>query len=184
MSRSLSADDVFQAVAIVVMSIAAAVIYGILHDQVTARVCIEYFTVGHPDLGHPETFHSNNPTVIGIAWGFVATWWVGFMLGVPLAIAARAGSWPKRSARSLVRPIAILMAVNAVCAFIAGIAGWIAASRGVSAEVVSFLPLEKRVPFIAVWYAHQSSYAVGFIGGVIVLTLVFYWRVKAGSGRS
>ncbi|HKD35732.1 MAG TPA: hypothetical protein VKB78_03000 [Pirellulales bacterium] len=184
MRQSLSANDVFQVIAIVVMSILAAVIYGILHDQVTARICIEYFTIGHPDLGRPEIFHSNNPTVIGIAWGFVATWWVGLMLGVPLAIAARAGRWPKRTARSLVRPIAMLMAVNAVCAFIAGFAGWIAASRGANAEVVSFLSPEKRVPFIAVWYAHQSSYAVGFIGGVIVLSLIFYWRVKAGSRRS
>jgi hypothetical protein len=172
MCQSLSADDVMQVIAIVVMSILAAVIYGILHDQVTARVCIEYFTVGHPDLGRPEVFHSSNPTVIGIAWGIVATWWVGFMLGVPLAVVARAGSRPKRSARSLVRPIAILMAVNAVCALIAGTAGWIAVSRGGSAGIAHFLPPETQAPFIADWYAHQSSYSVGFIGGLIVLALV------------
>jgi hypothetical protein len=31
---------------IVVLCIVAAIAYGILHDQVTARVCVEYFTIG------------------------------------------------------------------------------------------------------------------------------------------
>jgi len=30
------------------LCIVAAVIYGILHDQATARVCVEYFSVAHP----------------------------------------------------------------------------------------------------------------------------------------
>ncbi len=33
-----------QAVSIAALCIAAAVVSGILHDQVTARVCIEHFT--------------------------------------------------------------------------------------------------------------------------------------------
>jgi hypothetical protein len=171
-----------QLLAIVLMSILAAVIYGILHDQVTARICIEYFTVGHPDLGRPEIFHSSNPTVIGIAWGIVATWWVGLMLGVPLAIVARAGSWPKRSARSLVRPTLILMAVNAVCALIAGTAGWIAASRGwvfLVGVLELVLPPEKHIPFIADLWAHLSSYGIGFVGGLVLLALVFRSRIEA-----
>ena len=39
-----------QAVLIFLLSIAAAVTYGIVHDQVTARVCVEYFTIGHPSI--------------------------------------------------------------------------------------------------------------------------------------
>jgi hypothetical protein len=37
-----------QAIAIILLSIASAVGYGIVHDQITARICIEYFTIGHP----------------------------------------------------------------------------------------------------------------------------------------
>lgn len=33
---------------IVLLCIVAAIVYGILHDQVTARVCAEYFAIGHP----------------------------------------------------------------------------------------------------------------------------------------
>lgn len=53
---------------IVCTCMASAVIYGILQDQITVRLCIEYFTVGHfPILG------DQHPTILAILWGFVAT---------------------------------------------------------------------------------------------------------------
>src|SRR5215213_7445568 len=107
-----------RSVVIVAFCVAAAVAYGILHDQVTARVCLEYFTIGHPPV-----FPTESPTLLGIGWGVIATWWVGLLLGVPLAVSARAGGRPKRDARSLVRPILGLMVVMGVCATLAGIAG-------------------------------------------------------------
>src|SRR5438046_4370100 len=101
-----------QSIGIVLMCIVTAVAYGIAHDQVTARVCVEYFTVGHPPI-----FRTEDPTLLGLGWGVIATWWVGVLLGVPLAIFARAGTRPKRSARSLVRPLAWLLVVKAGCSF-------------------------------------------------------------------
>jgi hypothetical protein len=109
-----------QPVLIVLLCVAAAVTYGIVHDQITARVCVEYFTIGHPPMIGTE-----DPTLLGLGWGIIATWWVGALLGVPLAIVARAGSRPKRSAASLVRPLLWLMAVAAATALLAGIgASW------------------------------------------------------------
>ena len=67
---------------ILLLCVDAAVVYGILHDSVTARVCVEYFTVGHPPV-----FDTDSPTLLAFGWGFIATWWVGFILGI-LAIAA------------------------------------------------------------------------------------------------
>jgi hypothetical protein len=83
-----------QWLAIVALSILACVAYGIMHDQVTARICVEYFTIGHPPV-----FGTESPTLLGIGWGIIATWWVGVILGVPLATAARIGGRPQRSAR-------------------------------------------------------------------------------------
>jgi hypothetical protein len=37
---------------ILLLSVAAAVLYGILQDQVTARICVEYFTVGWVTTSH------------------------------------------------------------------------------------------------------------------------------------
>jgi hypothetical protein len=89
-----------QVIAIITLCIGMAVVCGILHDQVTARVCVEYFTIGHPPL-----FDTDSPTLLGLGWGIIATWWVGAVMGYALALSARAGRRPKRGVRSLVRPI-------------------------------------------------------------------------------
>jgi hypothetical protein len=72
---------------IVLFSLGCALLYGIVHDQVTARVCVEYFTVGHPSL-----LGLRDPTVLGIVWGIIATWWVGLALGLLLAASSCSGS--------------------------------------------------------------------------------------------
>src|SRR6185295_13945122 len=115
-----------QIIAIVLLCVAAAVVYGILHDQVTARICVEYFTIGHPPV-----FNTDDPSLLALGWGVIATWWVGVILGIPLALAAQLGSNPKRSARSLIRPLIILMAISALCAAIAGTIGAMLARSGV-----------------------------------------------------
>jgi hypothetical protein len=164
-----------RSVAIVALCIASAVIYGILHDQVTARVCVEYFTIGHPRVFPPES-----PTLLGIGWGVIATWWVGLLLGVPLAVAARAGRRPKRGIRPLVRPIIGLLIVMGICATLAGLAGY---ALGRSGSIYLLEPLASRVPadrhdrFLADLWAHSASYLVGLLGSVVVVVSV--WRSRA-----
>src|SRR5437762_268271 len=109
---------------IVGLGILAAVSYGIIHDQITARVCVEYFTIGHPPL-----IPSTSPTLLALAWGVVATWWVGLPLGFTLASAARLGHRPKLLAAQLTPLILRLLATMAAVALFAGIVGYILASR-------------------------------------------------------
>lgn len=173
-SSSSSDKDRVQSLAIVLMCVIAAVCYGIIHNQITVRVCIEYFTVGHPPI-----FDTTDPTLLGIGWGMIATWWVGLLLGIPLAVVARIGSRPKRSVGSLVRPIAWLLAIMMVCALIAGTIGWWLASRGavfLVGPVAHELPPDRHVPFLANLWAHVTSYLVGLIGGLVVIWLV--WRSR------
>jgi hypothetical protein len=99
-------------------------VYGIVHDQVTARVCIEYFTIGHPPV-----FNTTSPTLLALGWGVIATWWVGLPLGLALAFAARTGKLSQRDARSLLRPIGLLLAGMAISALVAGVIGASLASR-------------------------------------------------------
>jgi hypothetical protein len=158
------------------MCVAATVCYGILHHQITARVCVEYFTIGHPPV-----FATDNPTLLGIGWGIIATWWVGLLLGVPLAIAARAGKRPKRSAASLVRPVLCLLAVSAACALVAGIIGFVLAHSGVATftdSIPSRVPADRRVAFVADGWAHAASYLVGFVGGLCLIGYVWVSRGK------
>lgn len=155
-----------ESIRILFLSVAASILYGILHDQVTARVCVEYFTIGHPPI-----FHTESPTLLAFGWGILATWWVGVMLGIPLALCARAGDRPALTAKELVRPIAILLGCMATLALAAGIGGYLAARSGLFAlppEALQRLPAEKHAAFIADFAAHLASYASGFAGGIVL----------------
>ena len=166
-----------QSLVIVLMCVIAAVTYGIAHNQITARVCVEYFTVGHPPV-----FDTDDPTVLGLGWGIIATSWVGLLLGIPLAVVARAGARPKRSVGSMIRPIITLLAVMAVCALGAGIAGWFLAQSGavfLVGPIAETLPADRHVPFLADMWAHSASYLVGLAGGIVVLVLVWRSRSRA-----
>jgi hypothetical protein len=161
---------------IVLFCVCAAVAYGIAHDMVTARVCVEYFTIGHAPI-----FGTDDPTILALGWGFLATWWVGAILGVALAIAAREGSRPPRTLASLVRPVVLLMLVTGVFALVAGVIGWTTASRGGMVMLPPLhpaqdLPPETRAAFLANLWAHNASYLVGFVGGVVVCVRV--WRSR------
>ncbi len=166
-------------VEIVLICMVAAVIYGVAHDQVTARISVEYFTVGHPPV-----FKTTDPTLLGIGWGVIATWWVGLLLGLPLAVAARAGSRPKLAPRSLVPSVALLLISTAFCATAAALLGWLLARSGtlqLIGPIANRLPADRHVPFMVALWAHSTSYLVGFAGGIVVIVHVWRVRGKAAS---
>jgi hypothetical protein len=161
---------------IVLISIAAAVLYGIIHDQFTARICVEYFTVFHPTV-----FATQSPTLLGLGWGIIATWWVGAFLGVLLAVAARAGSRPKLPAGILINPIGKLLLVMAGSALISGLAGYILARKGLISPpgwVAFSLRPSAHAQFMADWWAHNASYAVGFLGGIVLCVRQYKRRIR------
>jgi len=165
-----------QVIAIVITSVLAAVSYGIIHDQVTARICVEYFTVGHPRL-----IDSDSPTVLGLFWGVVATWWVGLPLGVGLAIAARAGRRPKLTWSQLIRPIGVLLCCMFGIAILAGLIGFATASAGIFhlvERLASRIPEEKHVAFLTAGWAHSASYLAGLVGGIVLWILTWRRRGK------
>jgi hypothetical protein len=167
-----------QCFAIVGLCVLAAVTYGVLHDQVTARVCVEYFTIGHPPI-----FGTQDPTLLGLGWGVLATWWVGVLLGLPLAAAARLGRRPQRTAASLIRPVTMLMLVSAGCALVAGVVGYGMAKLGVIGlfgPVGRAIPPARHVAFLADLWAHNASYLSGFVGGGILIFRVWQRRSLAG----
>jgi hypothetical protein len=167
---------VIESLKIVGLCIVAAVIYGILHDQVTARVCVEYFTIGHPPI-----FHTDDPTLLAFGWGVIATWWMGLILSVPAVLACRAGSWPKFDAADLIRPICTLLIVMACASLLAGIAGYILANAG-SVQLMGSLARrvspEKHIAFLADGAAHLAAYGVGFFGGLVLCGWVVVRRRK------
>ena len=161
---------------IVLMCIAFCVVYGVIHDQVTARICVEYFTIGHPAI-----FATDDPTLLGLGWGFVATWWVGLLLGVPLASACRWGRWPRREPRTLWRLLFRLALFSFANAAVAGLVGWWLASRGwvqLLPPLADRVPPERHVPFLIALWAHNASYLTGFVGGFVIILLILRDRYR------
>jgi hypothetical protein len=149
---------------IIALSVAASILYGILHDQVTAHLCVEYFTIGHPRI-----FETESPTLLAFGWGVVATWWVGLALGIPLALCCCVGPAPLLGPLDLLRPVGLLLICMAGLALIAGVAGY---GSAISGRIVLLPPLADRIPperhavFLADLWAHLASYLSGFLGGI------------------
>jgi hypothetical protein len=175
-------------------AVGAAVAYGIINDQVTVRVCPEYFTQGFHrsnvrGMGLSKErqnmlLDKNNPTKIGLWWGVNATWWFGALLGVPTIAAARVGSWPKLQMEDLVKPVGVGVAGLLGTGLVAGIIGYntvknkqtlkekknMAFSQGASFDAFDF---NEKVchGYVIDAYAHKAAYAGG---AAVTLGLVGY----------
>ena len=159
---------------IIGLSIAFCIVYGVVLDQITARICVEYFTIGHPII-----IRTYDPTQLGIVWGIVATWWVGLLLGIPLSFAPQYVPAPKRNARQLVRPMLILMMFCGLSASLLGGIGFIAASNGWVFLIGDFnekVPVDRHIYFIADLWAHCASYFFGLGGGICLIVMT--WRSR------
>ena len=159
---------------IVGLCVLAACIYGILHDQVTARVCVEYFTIGHPRI-----IRSESPTLLGLVWGVVATWWFGAILGVVLGVAARAGRPPRLTAREIFSPLLVSLAVLGCAAFVVGLIGHGLATSGkvqLVGRLAERVPSDRHVAFLAVGFAHAASYLGGVAVCVVLIVRVLVRR--------
>src|SRR5690349_20050883 len=160
-----------QFLGIIVLAVVGGAAYGILHDQITVRVCLEYFTIGHPAI-----FATRSATLLAVGWGIVATWWVALPLGFSLAAAARVGTRRKWTVREVARPLVVLLASMAACALTAGIAGYVLVRFGwvsIPPWVMVSIDEARRTVFMADWFAHSASYFSGIVGAAILCAYVW-----------
>jgi hypothetical protein len=161
-----------QKVKIILLGIGAAVIYGVIHDEVTVRLSKPYFALAHPPL-----FRTDSPTLLGLYWGIAATIGVGFLLGVLLAEVSQSQGLPPVPVSRLYRPIAVLLCVTAASAVTAGRVGFELSRRSVLAlpDVwFVFLSRAEQDRFMAAWFAHGASYLIGVAGGALLIFQI--WR--------
>ena len=149
-----------------VLGMVAAAGYGMLQDQVSARLCPEYFTVFHPPI--PGL---TDPTLLGIAWGFLGAWWCGAGMGYVVGLIATLGPRPPLAPRDVARPMLVLLAVVGVVTFLTGLSVW----RHAEMFDVSFGPIvttavpegRHRELFVVACY-HFVAYATSILGGVVL----------------
>lgn len=180
-------NELIESSKIVGLSIGAAITYGIINDQFSARFCPEYFSEGFhknmrnqwrgPVMGRLKTILENtqSPTTVAIIWGTVATWWMGGLLSIPVLLASRLGSLPKLTAEDLLAPTGVALAGMGAASLLAGIQGykWATSDEGKQSihrldwvSAAGRTKEENLNKFIAAGHAHQMAYGSGAAAGL------------------
>ena len=153
--------------------VSGAVVYGVLHDLVTAHVSTPYFSEFHP----PVWGGTEKPIVLALVWGVIATWWPGLLMSIPITIAARLGREPRMGAKDLVKPLGTLLASMAICAAVAAVIGATAGRHTFDASTFGWTTGERR-RLSAVYFAHLTSYGVAFFGGFALCGWIAWRRYR------
>ena len=145
--------------------------YGIVHDQVTFSISAEYFTKLKFDQFHYADAGLGDRVFVGTI-GFLATWWVGFIVGWFLARRLL----PEQPRRRAYRQIATGFGIVITCCAVFGLAGFAYGQwRGPNADdsawrwVIEQLEVSDTWSFVRVAYIHNAGYLGGVIGLVIAL---------------
>jgi hypothetical protein len=161
----------------VLLGLGAMVGYAMVQDQVSARLCPEYFTVLHPPI--PGL---TDPTLLGISWGFLGAWWGGILLGLVAGLVATLGTRPQLTPRELVRPLLLLVGAVATVTALTGFSVWRHAEMlGVSlgSSMSDAVPPERHRGLLTVACYHLSAYATATIGGVVLCVWVWARRKRS-----
>ena len=152
-------------------------LYGALHDQLSFTIAPEYFTrFKYDQFGfEPQWFGGHRPTVAVI--GFLATWWVGALIGLFLGGTALIQPHARSMRKTIVGGVVITLSVAATCALV-GLAygsfvldgppkGWFLPAGVLDAHA-----------FLSVGSMHNASYGGGVLGLIIALTDMEWRRNK------
>jgi hypothetical protein len=149
----------------------AAILYGVVHDQVTATLSPEYFVLGKGLAGDPLTFR----------WAVAklaarASFGMGLLTGASLLVANQS----RRSARLGYRDLVLASLVPLASAVVFAVAfGAVNAFLELGATTAREFVDDDRVrPFVVVWAVHAGSYA-GALAGVIAAVVRVTVRRRA-----
>ena len=156
---------------IVFTSILLAGLYGILHDQITYTISPEYYTkfkfIQFGVLDRYSEAPIDNPRVLVAKVGFLATWWVGFWIGLVLGLVSLIHSDWKLMWYYASRAMVCTVVIALLTGFVGLFYGFkVLAKRPESDFTYWFIPenLTNFKDYIAVGSMHNFSYLGGLIG--------------------
>jgi len=165
-------------------AVAAAMLYGIINDQITVSISWEYFFYGKELAADYST--TSPPEMLWLRWeaakiGLKATWTAGLLIGVAVLFANNPRpNRPQLPYRRIYGMIPAVFAFAAVTAVVLGLAGYFGVFAAFFREIVSE-DLWRPGHFMAVWGAHLGGYIGGGLG-----TAWAVWRIlvlRNASGR-
>ena len=140
---------------LILISTFLAGFYGALHDQITFSISSEYFTVfkfdqfGFSDWGH------NTPRLTTALIGFLATWWVGLIIGIFQGFVGLIHKTSSSMLRIGMNAILITLGTAIIVALIGGITGYINTGGGDIDCCFPYEIVEKRNFKIFCWCTYS-----------------------------
>ena len=150
--------------------------YGMAQDQVSVRLCPEYFTVLHQPI--PGL---TDPTLLGLAWGFLGAAGGGVAMGYAAGVAATAGRRPRLAVRELVVPMLFLLAAVAVVTAVCGVSAYRHAeffSIRLDPALDEKVPPERHRTLFSVASYHLAAYASAIFGSVVLCAWIVRERAR------
>ncbi len=98
--------ELLQAGLLLLLGMLVTLIFNIGQQVFLVYYCPTYYT-----QYLNNDFPTNNQLLLGLDWGFFASWWIGLPLSIIFVLVARVGTWPQRSARQIL-PIALALIVG------------------------------------------------------------------------
>jgi hypothetical protein len=152
--------------------------YAAVQDQVSARLCPEYFTHFHNPI--PGL---SDPTLTGIAYGFLGAWWGGALFGYFAGITATVGKRPPLAVRQLLLPMGLAVAAVAGVSAITGGAVALYAD-GLMVEVNQYaagpVPAARRRWLLVVCCYHLAAY----VSAVVASLTCCVWIARERARRA
>lgn len=158
----------------------AVIAYAMIQDQISARLSSAYFTVGHAPISG-----LSDPTLLGLAWGFLGGFPGGILLGLALACCATLGSptpVPLPTVQRLLLLMVLSMAFASVCA--GGSAAYNAGvvSISIGEPWAQLIPTAEQRAFFIVACTHFGTYLGATIAGVSACSWLLWYRCRPKVG--
>ena len=146
--------------------------YGIVHDHITFTIGPEYFTKLKFDQFEWANLHQGDRVFVSCI-GFLATWWVGLIIGWVLARRLV----PNQDRPTVRRKILYGFKIVFVTGFVFSIGGYLyGLCRGAGADYSDWAFALRRIQIDDLWSFVRVAYIhnAGYLGGLVGLVLTFF----------
>jgi hypothetical protein len=139
--------------------------YGALHDQITFSISSEYFTVFKFEQFGFLDWGNNCPRMTTAIIGFMATWWMGFLIGLMQSLVGLIHKDYKLMFKYVMKSVFITLGITVCFEIVGGIVGLLNNENLI--EFCCFpYDIKDRENFVIVGSIHNFAYIGGVIGAL------------------
>ena len=175
----------------VILTVAAcsvmAGVYGIIHDQITITVSLDYFRYFKGLEYIPVTYRAGAAYI-----GWISTWWVGFFASLIMVVITLLKTRSEHFVRIILLRCVKIMCVAAGLGLIAGVFGYLFPLENnvwfgflFPMQIKHFYDfalknnVENYTAFFSVWMIHNFGYFGGGIGALWqIISILFFSKSK------